>query len=239
MKMTVLFAAVLTLLALILPSCGNGGSITVSLVEGRLEITTLQLQSGCVGKTYNVQLTASGGAQPYNWSIVLGNLPDGLTLNATSGALTGTPKQAGTFSFTAEVKDSSLLQQESALESLSIEVAPPPLVIIPSSLPVGAFGQTYSFQLQASGGVPPYTWMIIDGALPSNLALDPSTGLISGTAAVMGTFSFTVQVTDSSASQNTAQLIVAGGLSGARRPAPVGLARHPATIMPLPLAPHR
>ncbi len=239
MKMTVLFVAVLVLLALVLPSCGNGGSITVSIADGKLEITTLQLQSGSVGKTYNVQLTATGGAQPYTWSIVLGNLPAGLTLNATTGALTGTPKQTGTFSFTAEVKDSSLFQQESALESLSIEVAPPPLVVVPSSLPVGAFGQTYSFQLQASGGVPPYTWMIIDGALPSDLTLDASTGLISGTASMMGTFNFTVQVTDSSAPQNSAQLIVAGGLSGTARSGPSARARHPETIMPLPLDPHR
>lgn len=239
MKRTVLSAAVLVLLALVLPSCGGGGSIRVSITDGRLEITTLQLQSGCVGKTYNVQLTAIGGAQPYTWSIVLGNLPAGLTLNATSGALTGTPTQVGTFSFTVQVKDSSLLQQGNSLESLSIEVAPPPLVIIPSSLPVGAFGQTYNFQLQASGGVPPYTWMIIDGALPSNLALDPSTGLISGTAAMMGTFSFTVQVTDSSASQNSAQLIVAGGPSGAERPRPFALPREPEAVTPLPLEPRR
>ncbi len=212
MKKTVLFPAVLAFLALISPSCGNGGTMKVSLVDGRLEITTLQLQGGSVGKTYSGQLAATGGAQPYAWSLVLGSLPSGLQLNATTGALTGTPKQAGTFSFTAQVKDSSLLQQQSALESLSIEVAPPPLVIVPSGMPIGALGQNYIFQLQASGGVPPYTWMIVDGALPANLALDASTGLISGTAAVMGTFNFTVEVTDSSAPQNTAQLIVAGGL---------------------------
>ncbi len=235
MRTTVLFPAVPAFLALLSASCGGGGSTRVSVADIRLEITTLQLQSGSVGKTYTVQLTATGGAPPYAWSIVLGKLPAGLTLNASTGAVSGTPQQAGTFSFTAEVKDSSLIQQESSLESLSLDIAPPPLVIVPSVLPVGAVGQSYSFQLQASGGVPPYTWMIIDGALPSDLVLDASSGLISGTASMTGTFSFTVQVADSSAPQNTARLIVAGGLSSPERPGPFASTREPEEITPLPL----
>ncbi len=238
MRMTVFFPAVLAFLVLVSGSCGGGGSSQVSTTDARLEITTLQLQSGNVGKTYNVQLTAAGGAPPYTWSIVLGKLPTGLTLNASTGALSGTPQQTGTFSFTAEVKDSSLIQQQSSLESLNLDIAPPPLVVVPSSLPVGTVGSSYSFQLQATGGVPPYTWMIIDGALPSDLVLDASTGLISGTATMTGTFSFTVQVTDSSAPQNSARLIIVGGLSSPERPAPLSPAREAQDITPLPLDPH-
>jgi predicted small secreted protein len=210
MKRTVLFLVVLTFLASTLSSCGGGGGVgaRVRSAATGLEITTRQLRGGDVGQAYSGHLSATGGAQPYAWSIVLGQLPPGLSLNAATGAIVGTPKQAGTFSFTAEVKDSSLFQQETALQSLSMAIAPPPLLITTTSLPTAALGQTYTLQLQASGGVPPYTWSIIDGALPSYLTLDSPTGLISGTPTEMGTFSFTVQVTDSSQPQNSARLMI-------------------------------
>lgn len=72
----------------------------------------------------------------------------------------------------------------------------PALAITTTTLPDATDGKAYSFQLQATGGVQPYTWSIATGALPTGITLSPS-GLLSGTPSVTGAFNFTAQVTDS------------------------------------------
>lgn len=65
-----------------------------------------------------------------------------------------------------------------------------------SPLPGGTVGLAYSQTLSATGGTPPYSWSVAAGVLPAGLSLSPS-GVISGTPSTAGTFSFTVQVSDS------------------------------------------
>jgi hypothetical protein len=72
-----------------------------------VQVTTTSLPSGQVGTTYSATLTASGGTTPYNWGISSGALPLGLTLSASTGAITGTPPSSGTASFTAQVTDAA------------------------------------------------------------------------------------------------------------------------------------
>jgi len=73
-------------------------------------------------------------------------------------------------------------------------VAPAPLVIS-GTLPYAQVGQPYSAALAASGGVPPYDWVV--SGLPPELALDPATGVISGTPATAGSYPVGVTVYDS------------------------------------------
>ncbi|HEY8102611.1 MAG TPA: putative Ig domain-containing protein [Burkholderiaceae bacterium] len=54
-----------------------------------------------------------------------------------------------------------------------------------------------SLSLTVTGGQPPYSWSILSGALPSGMTLNAATGVISGTASVKGTYSFTYGVSDS------------------------------------------
>ncbi len=56
---------------------------------------------------YSGTLTATGGIQPYTWSVVTGQLPAGLILNAQAGTITGTPILTGTSVFTVQVQDHS------------------------------------------------------------------------------------------------------------------------------------
>ena len=70
-----------------------------------LFITTTQLPQGTLNMPYSATVTAKGGVPPYTWSIVSGMLPPGLALVAGAGVITGTPMQAGTFSFTVQVAD--------------------------------------------------------------------------------------------------------------------------------------
>ena len=60
-----------------------------------------------VGSSYASALSASGGVSPYTFSITAGSLPPGLTLNASTGAITGTPTKAGSYNYTAEATDKS------------------------------------------------------------------------------------------------------------------------------------
>jgi hypothetical protein len=72
-----------------------------------LSITTSTLSSAQVNTVYSDSITAQGGTAPYSWSLISGSLPNGLTLNPSTGVITGSVSQAGAFAFTTEVRDAS------------------------------------------------------------------------------------------------------------------------------------
>ena len=72
----------------------------------------------------------------------------------------------------------------------------PPLAVSTSILPDGTVGVAYSQTLQASGGIPPYTWSLGNLSLPAGLSLSGS-GAITGTPTASGNVSFNPQITDS------------------------------------------
>ena len=82
---------------------------------------TDQLSDGTVGVAYEVGLFPGGGVPPYSWSHVAGTLPPGLSVQASSGRVKGTPTTAGTFSFTVRVDDSS---GQFATQQFTIQVLP-------------------------------------------------------------------------------------------------------------------
>lgn len=70
-----------------------------------LSITTTTLPDGSIGVAYNQTIVVSGGTEPYAFSVSAGALPTGLSIHATTGAITGTPTTGGVFSFTIQVED--------------------------------------------------------------------------------------------------------------------------------------
>jgi len=172
---------------------GNNATnnIVVQLCGGISITTTSPLPVGEVGAFYFQTLQASSCSGSYSWSQTGGTLPSGVGLD-TGGNLSGTPGNSGTFSFTAQVNDGS--NTTNKLFSLSISNA---LSVTTTTLPNGTNGSAYSQQLLAGGGVTPYVWSLAPGSLslPANLTLSGG-GLLSGPAAVGGTYNFTVRVTD-------------------------------------------
>jgi hypothetical protein len=172
-------------------------TIVIAAAVPAVQISSTSLAAGQVNSSYAATLTATGGKTPYDWSITTGSLPAGLTLNASTGQISGSPTQSGTASFTVQVKDSSSTP-ETATQVLSITVAAAvtPVSITTSSLANGQQGTAYSATLAATGGTTPYTWSLSSGALPLGLSLS-SSGVVSGTPTASGTSTFTAKVTDS------------------------------------------
>ena len=158
-----------------------------------LEITTATLPDATLNAPYTATLAAN--LSGVTWSLSSGTLPTGLTLNSSTGAITGTPKAAGTSTFTVKAEKDS----QSAEKQLSITVSPiPTITITTTSLNSGTVGTAYSATLTAS--ITGANWSVISGTLPARLSLNSSTGVISGTPTTAGTSTFTVRAVYGSAS---------------------------------------
>ena len=96
-------------------------SYTVNVSGAILSITTSTLSNGTTGVRYSASVLRSGGTPSFTWSISAGQLPAGLSLAATTGAISGTPTQTGNYNFTVKVVDSSSPQQ-SATKAFSVAV---------------------------------------------------------------------------------------------------------------------
>jgi hypothetical protein len=201
-------------------------ALTVPAPPGLPPSVTCSYPSGQVAVAYSSSLVATGGTPPYTFSISAGSLPPGLTLNTATGAITGAPTSAGTFSDTSKVVDSLGASSTSAC---GITVAPvtAPILSLTCASNSGQVGQLYVSSLVAAGGTPPYIYSISAGSLPTGLTLNTSTGAISGKPATAGSFSYTAKVVDSasaSATSSCGPLIVAAvsvGIPGV--PAPPSL----------------
>jgi hypothetical protein len=159
---------------------------------------TAPFHTGEVGVAYApVALSATGGVQPYAWSIVAGALPSGLTIGS-DGTVSGTPTSAGSFNFTIQAADSG---NSTATIPASVPIAAAlsasliPACATQCSVELGCVSVCGAFGEQ-SGGVGPYSYALTSGQLPAGTSLS---GLsLTGTfVGLSGYLNFTVQVTDS------------------------------------------
>lgn len=146
------------------------------------------------GVPYTQVFTASGGTAPYAYAST-GALPAGLALNATSGELSGTATQPGSYAITITATDSSIGAPYSVSANYVLQVGAPTVSVAPETLPSPAIAVAYQQTLTASGGVAPYQFALDGGALPPGITLSMS-GDVSGTATAAGAYSFTVTATD-------------------------------------------
>ena len=153
-------------------------------------ITTASLSPGRIGVTYPATtLAATGGSGAYTWSA--NKLPADLTLDATSGIITGTPTEAGSFDVKVTATDKE--GHEGHMTYTLVIAAAPTIEITPKALPAGKINQVYAeTTLSVSGGTAPYTYKV--EGLPEGLSLTGDK--IAGTPTEARSFDVKVTATD-------------------------------------------
>lgn len=195
-----------------------------------LAVRTESLPSAAQGLPYSVQLEAGGGVAPYRWNLDFGGLPVGMTLSET-GLISGRAVSVGSSVFVVRVQD-ALGTSSTKQFFITTLPPPPPLVIQTVQLSETSADRPYNQRLQATGGVPPYTWSVASGSLGAGLNLSAD-GVISGAATAAGNNVFTVRVTDSAQQSVTRTLAII--VAPADRLAPFGIVETPANGVSLAL----
>jgi hypothetical protein len=173
-----------------------GRTATADLSLAIISVATINAPAsypdGTTGVAYLQALGVENGVAPYTWSISAGALPAGLSIDPSTGTISGVPTTAGLATFTVKVAG---VDGGNATANGSIRIAAP--LAISSSSFAPAAGSAFSGTLVATGGTTPVTWAIASGSLPTGLSLNGTTGGISGTATVTGSFPVVIRATDS------------------------------------------
>jgi len=174
-------------------------SINVMSNTKPMYINTASLDPNEIGAPYYREMGASGGSGKYSWSVSAGTLPDGLSLNAETGVISGRATQEGIFGFTVTIEDSEGTLRS---QSLNLRIFPAPVISINQLdwSKDGVVGEDLFRIATVVGGTEQInntwsTWTITNGLLPPGLTID-NYGDIAGKPTEAGTFNFTVQVQD-------------------------------------------
>ncbi|HXR98619.1 MAG TPA: putative Ig domain-containing protein [Terriglobales bacterium] len=194
----------------------QSATLPVTITVAPLKVTDPTLADGQVGVAYAATILMTNGTGPFTPLLLSGTPPPGITVSQGPAPLIGfliggTPTAAGTYTFTVQITDNS-----GQVATQSFHMVVDPFEITPPVLLAGVEGRGYDQKLSAQGGVAPYTFNLVTGALPAGLTLSQF-GEISGVPASgsAGNYPFSVQVTDSNGlvSTNNLLLVVFNGHS--------------------------
>ncbi len=186
-------------------------------------ITSTSVPSVTVSIPYTTTLTVSGGTGPFTWNVILGLLPPGLSLNSSTGVISGTATSVLNTTATIQVVDANSRADSISLP-ISFTSAGGALTITTTSpLPDGTQDTDYSVNIVVTGGTyitgGTYAWSRSAGTLPAGLGLNTVTGEISGIPTAAGVYTFTIHVTDGAAgSVSTAYTLTINGPAGGAPP---------------------
>ncbi|HTA51410.1 MAG TPA: hypothetical protein VK757_01420 [Candidatus Acidoferrum sp.] len=199
-------------------SCTSCAGIPSDFNKVILHATSTQLSAG-QSTTITATVPKDTMGEGVTWVFTPGTNaptpPGTFTVNSVTSATYAAPTTAVAAQFTVSIQATSIAFP-SEVNTITITVAPTaPMQITTTSLPNGVANQAYpSTQLQATGGVPPYTWALTSAAgTLDGLTLNPN-GTITGTPTAVGVFNaFTVQVSDSETPTPMTATTTAGQLS--------------------------
>jgi hypothetical protein len=167
-----------------------------------LTITTPELPPAEVDVPYLFTCAATGGVPPYSWRIdTMYGMLYGLSMIGPTGQFVSTPDYPGTYIMPIKVTDSV---GNEARKEFTLVINAGVLRFTTESLPQGHKGYSYFEPVVSAGGTYPKTYAIIGGTLPEGLSFggresyEPDQSpMLTGQTTTLGTYQFTVQVTDS------------------------------------------
>src|SRR5215813_11975045 len=185
-----------------------GQTFNVTMVWNNTGVETWSDAAGFSLRTQNPSNNTTWGGNHVGLSGSLITPNRQMTMTFTAVA----PSQPGAYPFQWQWQKDGLgfFGDMSPGSSILVRQPVPPLFITTEGFAAGSIGSPFLQQLSATGGMPPYTWSIVSGALPPGLVLDATSGSIRGTPSAAGTFNFTAVVTDlrSTSSQKQASITV-------------------------------
>lgn len=165
-------------------------------------ITSPTTANGTVGVAFSYQITAT--EDPTSFSAV--GLPSGLSLNATNGLISGTPTTVG--STTVAIGASNAFGTGTGSVNITISGASGPPVISSPTTASATVGVAFSYQIVASNS--PFSHSAT--GLPTGMSVSTTTGLISGTPTIAGTWTATIGATNLQGTGSaTLEITVAAG----------------------------
>ena len=167
------------------------GTVFASLAAPTWSDTTLATMTE--SSNYADGITASANPSA-TYAVTVGTLPAGLTLNTTTGAITGTPTTAGAYDFTITATNSQGTATQRFTGTVNNALAAPTW----SDTTVAAMyvGTATSDGVAVSAN-PSATYAVTVGTLPAGLTLNTTTGAITGTPTTAGAYDFTITATNS------------------------------------------
>jgi len=167
-------------------------SFSLQIIAPELAINPQLLFPATSGIFYSQPISASGGSAPYTFALGGGALPAGLTLGS-DGMLRGIAHDApGLFRFTVRATDQF---GATGSKTFTLQLTTPTIYVASLALPSATVGSAYNQALVVFGGSTPYTFALVNGALPSGMKLSAD-GVLGGVPATAGTYLFTVGITD-------------------------------------------
>jgi hypothetical protein len=209
----------------------SASSAVTQTINAAPQVPTTALAAGTAGTSYSAAVAANGGTTPYTWSISAGSLPAGLSLNTSTGAITGTPTTEGAINFTVQVTDADGI---TATQPLSIVVNAVINALSPSFGPAGTsvtisgvgFGTSagnVTFNGVTAPSIASWSATSIVAAAPAGTGAGNVVVTVGGASSNGITFTTTTGATEanlntsryrhSSTTLNNGQILVAGGVN--------------------------
>ena len=183
----------------------NNGTTTKSAqyplkVFDQLKVSGIEKRAAELGRVFSTTLSATGGSGTYSWAVT--DVPEGLTYDAASHVISGTPLVAGSYVVKVTLTDGGA----GLTQPFDFPLTIAPHVGFSKKTQTAFVGKKYSAQLRVVGGVAPFKWRAFS-KLPAGLKLDRAVGKVSGTPKTAGTFRVTLRVTDALRASTTQTIV--------------------------------